>query len=159
MDNVLSQMREKFNQTQTELVQMLDASDLDGLHRPRDEEKWTFAIILAHLIEARTFMTQQAENLRKNPGSTVGRMLDNEQRVDAIIRAQHSDLEPGQLKWQLIESYEAVMRLFNSLSDAELQIACNHVRLGPMTLGEFLQRTIIDHDQTHVEQARAFLQA
>ena len=156
-DNTISQMREKLQHTQAELLQLLDACDFAGLHQPRDEEKWTIAIILAHLAEARAYFTKQAEDTPRNPGMSVGRMLDNEQRVDAIIRAQQSDLEPGQLRWELQETYEAVMRLFDSLSEADLQIPCNHVRLGPMTFGEFLQRTFVDHDQAHVEQARAFL--
>lgn len=158
-DNTISQMREKFQHTQAELLQMLDASDLVALHHPRDDEKWTIAIILAHITEARAFFTKQAEDTPRNPGMSVGRMLDNEQRVDAIIRAQQSDLEPGQLKWQLLETYVAAMRLFSSVSEADLQVPCNHVRLGPMTFGEFLQRSLVDHDQAHVEQARAFLHA
>jgi hypothetical protein len=156
-ENTLSQMREKFRQTQTALLQMLDASDLAALHQPRDEEKWTLAIMLAHLTEARVFMRKQAEILRQNPGITVGRTLDNEQRLDAIIHAQQTKISPEQLKLHLYGSYDAAVHLLNSLSDTDLQIPCNHVRFGPMTLGEFIQRSIIDHDQAHVEQARAML--
>src|SRR5262245_9095328 len=51
-ENTISEMREKLRQTQSELLQLLDECDLDALRQPRDEEKWTLLVILAHLAEA-----------------------------------------------------------------------------------------------------------
>ena len=78
--------------------------------------------------------------------------------MEAVINAQRSQLAREQLRQQLIDSHAAMLRVLNGLSDADLTIPVNHVRLGPMTLGVFLQSAFVAHDQAHLEQARSFLQ-
>ncbi|MEP7284226.1 MAG: DinB family protein [Chloroflexota bacterium] len=157
-ESTLNQMRESLRQSQGELVQMLDRVDEATLHQPHGEENWSLAVMLAHLTEARPYFARQAETLITTPGTIVGRTLDNEQRVEAIIDAQRFQLSRDQLKQQLLDSHTVIMRLLASLSEAQLQMACTHARLGATTLGDFIRGSIVDHDQAHVQQAKTFLQ-
>ena len=153
----LSQMQDNLRQSQAELLQILDSVTDAALHQPHGEENWSVAVMLAHLTEARPHMSGQAVNVVKNPGLSVGRPLDDEKRVEAIISAQRTDLSREHLKQQLLDSHQVMLQLLDSLNAADLQIPCKHVRFGEMTLGEFMQRTLVEHDQAHIEQARSFL--
>jgi hypothetical protein len=155
----VSQMLENLAQSQAELMKMLDSADESAVQRLHGEEKWSISVMLAHLTEARAYFAAQIETFLKDDSVTVGRTLDNEQRVDAIINAQHTQFSREQLKQRLIQSYEAVTSALAHLTEAHLNASCTHARLGQITLGEFIQKNIVEHDQAHIEQAQGFLQS
>lgn len=159
MSNSLSQMRSTLEQSQAGLVEMLKGADNDAVQRLHGEEEWSIAVMLSHLTEARSYFVQQVEDFLKNPAVTVGRTLDNEQRVEAIINAQRTQVTREQLEQRLAQSYQAVRATLDHVIDAQLANACTHARLGAITLGEFIQKSIVDHDQAHLDQANSFLQS
>ena len=57
----------------------------------------------------------------------------------------------------MIASHETVRQALPSISDDDLQLKVEHVRLGPQTLAEVIQLFLVGHDRLHVEQATVLL--
>ena len=158
MDQTLSDMQASLRGTQQALLDMLDQADDKALYENHDQDNWSFAVMLSHLTEARGFFAGQAEQFIATPSGNVGRTLDEEHRVEAIQTAQKANTSRDELRRRLVDSYATVTRVLSGIKPDDLQLTCNHVRFGPMTLAEFLRRGTIDHDQAHVQQAQSFLQ-
>jgi hypothetical protein len=157
MDQTLNEIRENAREAQQALVTMLDGASDQALFHEHDQENWSLAVMLSHLIEARGFFVKQSEQFDPNADPLVGRTLDNEQRAEAILHAQRNQVSREELRQNLVSSHEAVMKYLSGVDEATFATPCTHMRFGPITFGNFLQRTFVEHEQAHVQQARGYL--
>jgi uncharacterized damage-inducible protein DinB len=154
--NTLAKFLDELDQTQQAFLDFLDQVNEDILYRRSSgEESWTLAESLAHITEARQFFSNQVRQALTTPGIQLGRTLDNPNRLQAVKEHGYDSVDA--LRQRFMASYESVTRILGGMTEQDLQTSCEHIRLGSITLAEFIQRAIVEHDRTHVEQARAFL--
>jgi uncharacterized damage-inducible protein DinB len=151
----VADMLESLQQTQEALLRILDQASLDTLYRRPADDAWTLAQVLAHITEAREFYAGETQKVLETPGVKMGRTPDYPARLQAI--ADHGNDPPAALRERLIASYRRLVEVLQQMTDEDLSVTGEHVKYGPQSLGEFVQRFIVEHDRVHVEQAEALL--
>ncbi len=154
--NILAKFLDELDQTQQAFFDILDQVNEDILYRrSTGEGSWSLAESLAHITEARQFFSDQVRQALTTPGTQLGRTLDNPNRLQAVKEHGYDSVDT--LRQRFTASYEYITRTLGGMTEQDLQTSCEHIRLGSITLAEFIQRAIVEHDRAHVEQARAFL--
>jgi uncharacterized damage-inducible protein DinB len=143
-------------QTQQAFLDILSRIDERALyHRPPGEESWTLAESLAHITEARQFWSDEIEKVLATPGAKVGRTADHHGRQQAVKEHGHDSVDA--LRRRFTTSYEYVVKTLSQITEQDLQLSCEYIAAGSLTLAEFIQRFLVEHDRSHVAQAQALL--
>jgi uncharacterized damage-inducible protein DinB len=147
-------MREALGETQRAFLAIVDAADERTLRHVPAEGAWSLGEVLAHISEARRFFAREALRVRLAPGSRMGRTMQDAGRVEHV--RVHGGDDAAALREALAASHRELMAALDTLSDADLAVAGEHVspKFGRQTLGDFLHHFVVDHDRKHVEQAR-----
>jgi uncharacterized damage-inducible protein DinB len=156
-DFFVSKFAEQVQASQEGFIELLDQADRHTLYQPPSDDGWTIAQILMHIAEARQFFIDETSKVIASPGARMGRTIDHPGRLKAVEENRMNS--PGQMRLAIIESYSKMIGLLRSLNDDDLLISGEHVKFGTQSLGEFIQHFIVEHDQAHVEQARALMRA
>ncbi|HXV43057.1 MAG TPA: DinB family protein [Anaerolineae bacterium] len=154
--NTVAKMLADLGQTQQAFLDILSRIDESTLYRrPPGEESWTLAESLAHITEARQFWSDEIAKVLATPGAQVGRPADHPGRQQAVKEHGHDSVDA--LRRRFLTSYEYVVKTLSQISEQDLQVSCEHIASGSLTLAEFIQRFLVEHDRTHVGQAQALL--
>jgi len=154
-NRTLPQMKTALRQSQQSLLDILARADDDMLYQRIIKDEWSLAENLAHISEARSYFTVECQKVLAQPGITVGRLISDAGRVQNVQDHGHDAREL--LHQKLLRSHEQVMQLLEQMNENDLQQPLSHVRLGPQTLGEFIDHFIVDHDRDHVRQSMVLL--
>ena len=154
-ERLLVEMLNDLRLTQQDFLDILSRADEHILYRRPADGGWTLAETLAHITEARQFFSQETRRVRAAPGTKMGRTVEHPGRLQNI--EDHGHDAPDALHRRLITSHEDMQTTLSEMTDVDLQITGEHVRYGPQTLAEFIQRFMVEHDQVHVQQAQALL--
>jgi uncharacterized damage-inducible protein DinB len=154
--NTVAKMLAQIGQTQQAFLDILSRIDESALYRrPPGEENWTLAESLAHITEARQFWSDEVVKVLATPGAQVGRTLDHPGRQQAVKEHGHASLDA--LRRRFVTSYEYVVKTLSQITEQDLQLSCEHIAAGPLTVAGFIQRFLVEHDRSHVAQAQALL--
>lgn len=151
-------MREAVRETQRDLLAALDESTAETLYHHAAEGVWSLSEVLAHVANLRRFFIAQALHVAAEPGSPMGRTIQDAARLAAV--RDHARDSGSDLRAALISSYAELMAGLDKLSDADLATVGQHInpKFGRQTIGEFIHHFIVEHEQGHVRQARACLE-
>jgi uncharacterized damage-inducible protein DinB len=154
--STVAKMLADLGQTQQAFLDILSRIEESALYRrPPGEENWTLAEMLAHITEARQFWSDEIAKVLAAPGAQVGRSADHPGRLQAVKEHGHDSVEA--LRRRFVTSYEYVVKTLSQISEQDLQLSCENITSGPLSLAEFMQRFLVEHDRTHVAQAQALL--
>jgi uncharacterized damage-inducible protein DinB len=154
--DMVAKMLADLGQTQQAFLDILSQIDESTLYRrPPGEENWTLAEMLAHITEARQFWSDEIAKVLATPGAQVGRTTDNPGRLQAVKEHGHASVDA--LRRRFMTSYEYVDNTLSQITEQDLQLTGEHIALGSLTMAEFIQRFLVEHDRTHLAQAQALL--
>jgi len=158
-EQTLAEIRNDLIETQQALLDLLDqANEQNMLYQQRSGEDWTPAMVLAHISEARQYFAHQVEEvLAATSGGKVGRMMDDIHRVQALKNHGHDSAEA--LRSQLITGHNKMIETLNKMTEDDLKLECEHITLGSLLLGAFIQRIFVGHDRAHVQQVTDLLRS
>lgn len=152
VDRSPTDMLAALGQTQQAFLEILNGAGPADLYRRPTEDGWTLAEILVHIAEAREFFTAETRKVLAQPGVRMGRTMDHPGRIRNV--KEHGGDSKEVIHQRLSESYQTVLDTLGGLSEADLQVEGEHIRYGPQAMAEFIQHFIVEHDETHVSQAR-----
>ena len=151
----MAHLLDELRQTQEAFLDILNQANDEVLYHRPAPDSWTLAEALVHIAEARGFFAGETQKILTAPGAVFGRTTEDPHRLQNI--EDHGRDTLADIRQAMIASHEAVMQALADVRDDDLQLKAEHVRLGPQTLAEVIQRFLVGHDRTHVEQARALL--
>jgi DinB superfamily len=117
---------------------------------PDSGERWDRGQVLAHVAEMLPYWAQQAELVAAGRQTEFGRVRSDPDRVAAIERDRRDD--PARLLARVDEGVAAVLALLERLDDQALAATGHHQTLGDMTVGELVDRFLVDHLEEHADQ-------
>ncbi|MCB0225222.1 MAG: DinB family protein [Anaerolineae bacterium] len=143
-------------QSQRAFLDLLDQIIRDDAiyQRPAGAE-WSIAVILAHINEARRYYAAEVQKVLDNPGTKMGRTVEHADRLQSINAGDQRSFDA--LREELIASHQQMVQTLSGMDNDDLQLEGDHVVAGPQPLLDFIERFMVSHDQTHVEQATALL--
>jgi hypothetical protein len=103
---------------------------------PDSGERWDRGQVLAHVAEMLPYWAQQAELVAAGRQTEFGRVKSDPDRIAAIERDRRED--PA--------------RLLARVDDRALAATGRHQTLGDMTVGELVDRFLVDHLEEHADQ-------
>jgi uncharacterized damage-inducible protein DinB len=137
-----------------ELIGSLDwVTDEAWTRRPAEGE-WSAAEIVGHVIELEPYWAQQALRLAENPGSEVGRQLDDPQRLSGPESG--NTLSARDARARIARAGEQAVELLRRIPDSAWSTT-GRWRGQDITLADLLQRHLIEHVRDHLDQASAAL--
>ena len=151
----LAEMIADLRQSQQELLDTLAQTSEDALYRRSSEQEWSLAETFAHIAEARKFFTDETIRLLSTPHALMGRTIHDPTRLQNII--DHGNDSRAILHTHLLKSHVELLALLQWMCEEDLQVVGQHVKYGEQTLAEFVQHFLVEHDQTHSQQARKLL--
>ena len=143
------------HQSRQAYLEILQQADEQTLYHRASAEDWSIAEVLVHITEAWQFYAAEIHTGLTQPGVPLGRTLDHPERLMHI--EAHGGDSPEAIQQGLIAGYQQVMQVLQSLREEDLAQMVENTRLGPQSLGDFIQRFLVGHAQVHVEQARVLL--
>ncbi len=153
----IAQMRVELLKTQRDYLEILEQAGRNPeiLHKRPADGNWTMAEVLVHISNARRFFSAETLKVKQTPGVKMGRTKEDAGRLKYVATHGNDSLED--IRKQIVESHETMMNALSQLTDEDLKIKGDHVKFGEQTLQHFIGHFIVEHDQSHVRQARARL--
>src|SRR5579884_3185668 len=78
----------EMERVQQSYLDTLSQADNRALHYRVAEDKWSLAQVLAHVAEAREFFLREIERLKAEPGTRMGRTMQDEHRLAAVANTE-----------------------------------------------------------------------
>lgn len=151
----LDEMKASLAASQAEYERLLDGVNEATLHARPLPNEWTMAENLVHMANARTFFVGETRRVLAEPGTRMGRTVDDVGRLQAI--ALHGGDSQAAIREAMQTTHATQMQLFNDLQPADLQVMGVHVKRGPQTLGAFVHHFLVEHNEAHVQQIKELL--
>ncbi|MBI4494967.1 MAG: DinB family protein [Chloroflexi bacterium] len=146
-----AELAEQLNQVHAEVRQVaLGFPPALRTARPGAEE-WSAMELLGHLAEMHFYHVGRAERLLAT-GVVEGREASQPQRLGGVARGGAATLDEL-LAW-LEEGRQYTLAFLERVSEADLAMEGSHPRLGPTTVGGVVERAVLAHARTHLEQLR-----
>lgn len=132
----------------------VEGLDSAAFHRRPEDDAWTVAELTGHVSEFPRTFAGHAARLAANPGSPVGRTLDDEGRLAALARVgERSPQEAAQLVREAVAEAAATLR---AIPAGGWQAAGVRVFNGEsITVAGLVETVILQHLAQHLEHARA----
>lgn len=119
------------------------------------EEVWTATQVVAHLAEFPLFFAGELRRWRGDPGSAVGRDHTHAERLAAVERA--SVVPVGELVGEADAAMRELSLALEELGEVDIDAATQNRKYGQEPLRAFLDRYVLGHKSSHVEQLRTAL--
>lgn len=148
--------REKLAQARQELLTLLNSLTPDQWNSSvfSENETWTVATVLSHLIDAERGMSIQIHKTRKGE-PTVPEGFDIH-RWNASVKKRIGDLSPAELLAALESTRAKTLEGLESLQDAEWTLTGRHPTRGIITIEQYYE-TIAGHDLGHAQDIKQAL--
>ncbi|MEM7114815.1 MAG: hypothetical protein AAF614_20435 [Chloroflexota bacterium] len=140
----------------TKLVSQIDGGNLTPPD-PSTGEQWDLGQIWAHMVEFIPFWQAQAIKVLDSGSEPVqfGRPLTHEGRVLAIERNRKE--ETAVLHARLQIHLTNLRHFIQTLSPSDWETAGEHLAMGTMTVAQIVNRFLIGHLESHVQQLTKLL--
>ncbi len=139
-----------------ELIGSLDwVSDEAWTSKPAEGE-WSAAEIVGHVIELEPYWAREAARLAEQPGSEIGRQIDDPKRLSGPESGLTLTAKDARIR--IAQSGEQASEILRRIPDSAWSIAGTW-RGQEMTVADLVTRHMIDHVREHLEQATAALAA
>jgi uncharacterized damage-inducible protein DinB len=129
----------------------------EALGRDPGGDEWTVAQLLAHLGEFPRFFADDLSRWLDDPATPVGRTVEHPARLAAVEEAQSADLTA--LRSEMDAAFAALETVLDRLDDEHLRAQAQNRKYGPEPLTTYLDRYVLGHKASHVEQLRTTLAA
>ena len=113
--------------------------------------------LLGHVAEMHYSYVARAENLMAHPGAQLARDMESPERIGAIDQGESASLEEALQR--LDQARLFALGFLQRLDSHEMTISGVHQALGPMTVRDVFERTIVGHARNHLAQLRATREA
>jgi len=131
----------------------------DAVRRPiaTGDNEWSVMQVLGHMLEMIPYWLGHFSVLIAATAElpVFGRGIDAPERLAGIERGSNGD--PKELLGLLNDEVEAAARAIREMSAAERSKRGIHIKLGELTVADFVERLIVAHAEEHLEQIRAAL--
>lgn len=145
-------LADKLNQVHAELrEEAIDFSAELATVRPAPDE-WCAMEILGHVAEMHYSYVARAERLMASPGAELARDMQSPERIEAIERGRVATIEETLAR--LEEARQHALAFLDRVRPEQMAIQGHHRSLGPMTVRNVFERTIVGHARSHLEQLR-----
>ena len=143
-------------QTLTKLAAQIGSDNLTPPD-PSTGEQWDLGQIWAHMVEFIPFWQAQAIKVLDSGSASVqfGRPLTHEGRVSAIERNRGE--ETAVLHARLQIHLTNLRRFIQTLAPSDWETAGEHLAMGTMTVAQIVNRFLIGHLESHVQQLTKLL--
>ena len=152
MDAAKAALAEKLDQVHQEI--RAEATDFPA-HlrsvRPAPGE-WCAMELLGHIAEMHYSYVARADNLIASPGAPLARPMDSPERLGGIDQGRAASLDDAFA--HLEEARLHALAFLDRVTPDQLAIQGYHSALGPMTVRDVFDRTIVGHARNHLEQLR-----
>ena len=148
--------REKLAQARQELLTLLNSLTPDQWNSSvfSENETWTVATVVSHLIDGERGMSIQIHKTRKGE-PTVPEGFDIN-RWNAGVKKRIGDLSPAELLASLESTRAKTLEGLESLQDAEWALTGRHPTRGIITIEQYYE-TIAGHDLGHAHDIKQAL--
>lgn len=125
--------------------------------RAAGANEWSVVQILGHMVEMIPYWLGHFRALIAATGDppVFGRGHDSPERLAGVERGFKGD--PKELVGLLNSEGKAAARAIRDMSATERSKKGVHIKLGEMTVADSVERFIVAHAETHLEQIRATL--
>lgn len=120
-------------------------------------DEWTAAEVVGHLTEMLPYWAGVATAIANEPGRTFGRALDDPDRAGAVASA--NQVPRAESLARLRHATHEASHAVRALNTSQWQRSGVHPERGTMTVGRLIEDLMIDHAETHVQQALAAAEA
>ena len=120
-----------------------------------EDTEWSIKDLLGHLVDSERGMTRLIEVI-KDGGEGVSADFDLN-RWNARAVSKSSDMPPAELRQEMTTNRANLLKLLNSLSDADWEKKGRHGSLQIMSIEEILT-LIADHEIRHLEDINRILE-
>lgn len=153
MDPDKAALAEKLNQVHQELrAEAVDYPAELRMILPAAEE-WCAMELLGHIAEMHYSYVSRAETLIAAPGAPLARAMDSPERLEGIAEGNAGSFEEALAR--LEEARLHALAFLDRVTAEEMAIQGHHSALGPMTVRDVFDRTIVGHARNHLNQLRA----
>lgn len=136
-----------------QLIELVDVVTDDQLPVRPDPQEWTLAENLAHIAEFPRYFARQLRGWLDSGRVVMGRVAEHSaDRNDAIARATGRTVRT--FREDIIESFAALGRELDRLTDADLDRSVRNVKYGDEPLTSYLNRYVVGHKEAHLAQLR-----
>ncbi len=143
------------NGQQSMLATLFKTPDNEIFTKPSEHE-WSVGVVLLHMAEAREFFSEEVAKAMANPDDQIGRTMKSEVRLKGIAEAEKATASKAEIEKRLMESLETVKACFSSLEDSDLNRTIHHMfpKFGDMSMHDFIDHFIVEHNEKHDGQAQ-----
>lgn len=164
MDNTtkltLEEIKTSLQGTQESFLKQLSQSvPKEKLYTRPSAEEWSCGIVFWHIGEARVFFVNEVRKALDNPTLPIGRKMDNPARLENIKESEISQPSVDEIQNRMEKSYHEITSLLKKLTSTDLEKEIQHMnpKFGLMTLRNFIDHFIVEHDRIHVAQINRVL--
>jgi hypothetical protein len=136
----------------SELTSFLEGLSPEAFYREPEGENWSVAEIAGHVSEAPLTFARQAALLAAEPGRTVGRQLEDDERLQGVESLL--SVTPAAAARTFQANLREAAAILRTIPDESWQVQGTHARFGPMSVQQLVETVILEHLRGHLEQAR-----
>jgi hypothetical protein len=137
------------------LIRRLQTASVEEWTRRPSPEEWTAAEVAGHMAELEVHWARMAASVASQPGLDIGRPLDNPRRLEGPTSGATRSLSDGIA--HLAQAGKDAASILRSIP-ANGWSAQGQRDGEPRIVADIVQRSILEHAHTHVEQCLAALQ-
>jgi hypothetical protein len=126
---------------------------LAAFHRRPAPQEWSAAELSGHVAEFPATFSLQAKRLAEQPGLSLGRELDDPGRLAAVDKLAGAG--PAEAAAMVRDTVRQATATLRQIPDSGWQVEGTHIRYGTFTARQIVERFVLEHLRTHLEQARA----
>jgi len=140
-----------------QLAMLMGHSDAVRHLRAAGGTEWSVTQVLGHMVEMIPYWLGHCRVLIASTTEppVFGRGPDAPERLAGIERGSNGD--PRELLCLLNDEVKAATRAIREMSAAERSKKGIHIKLGEMTVADFVERFLVAHAEEHLEQIRVAL--
>lgn len=148
--------KQQLDQSRANLESVLDQLSSEQWQTPvfSEGQTWTVRDVVAHLVENERGMSIHIHKIRKGR-ETVPENFDL-QEWNAGLKSRAGDVQPGELRKQLVEVRQRTLQEMETLSPAEWELTGRHPFRGVITIEQYYE-TMADHEATHTQDIKTAL--
>ena len=139
-----------------ELIGSLDWVPDEAWTKRSGQDDWSAAEIVGHVVELEPYWARQAAYLAEHPGSSVGRTLEDPERLAGPNRGL--SIPSKEARTRVAQAGEEAAEILRKIPDSAWT-ASGTWRDEPISLAELLQRHLVDHVRDHLDQVTVALTA
>jgi DinB superfamily len=144
---------ERLEATVDDLAQRLNALPEANFTRRLGADDWTAAEVIGHMSEMMPYWAHAADAILQQPGHPFGRALDDPDRVGAVATA--NGVPRAEALARMRHAAHAAATSIRAYDEAAWQTEGAHHARGAMTVGELIAEMVVEHAESHVQQALA----